>query len=516
MSLTTPEAVQDSTRRLARELNAAQKAGLPIDGFAFGVVPTCLRCGDMIFTPAKPMKCSACKAIIYCSKACSRKDWTTPWGPGQPTHRDLCGDYKRHMERLPAFQAETVSFPWGRLELDGMFNFDIARARFDVLGGTGTGFWSHCGGVAPHRQRETRAVMHPRKKLPRGLDVLRQELAHVDGADLFLHDRHLSDEEGWKLAPEFVPFRDLARMPEARRPQMVASYARGVSDWDSWHEWRKLPKASPAALLMTYPLSVYHMLTGVLELTTPTSGLPNNRVSMCVHLLGVEVELNYLPIFAELALLLPYHDITLVLFGHGIKTLTDAAARAQTVPGSPLQRTLVNGSPIFEYAAPRALGSGTLTVLLHTANALWTHRGMQALQHTAPELYPDALLALDAGLGTYTAWQEVLHVAHGVRIPFAVTEYLEQSLEWAVRHTIPVVLGHDPARTHAIAPNPFHRPGQRALPCMRLPNFVNGFTLCVVPHDARRCSGCGPCLSGRARAKPAAEEPKRESIDDLD
>ncbi|GJE89325.1 zinc finger MYND domain-containing protein [Phanerochaete sordida] len=550
MNSLTPQAVLEYTIRQAKTYDAAKKAGVSTAEYDFGVMPTCMRCGNMICPAATPMKCSACKAVIYCGKSCSRMDWTTPRAFGQPTHKELCGDYKKHMERLPAFREDFVSFPWAKLETDGTFNFDIARARFDVFGGTGTGFWSHCGGLAPHRHRGARAPGSAKTKLSPALEILRRELAHVDGADLFLHDRHLSDEEGWKLDPELIPYRDFAGLPEVRCPQMATAHPGGVVDWSSWYEWRRLPKASPAALLMTFPLSVYHMLMRVLGLTTPASGLPGDRVSLCVHLLGVEVELNYLPLFAELALLLPYHDITLVLFGSGVKSTVDAAARVKAVPGSPLQRALADGSPIFDYTAPRPLGSGTLKVLLHTASATWTQRGLDALKNATPELYPDALLALNAGLGAYHAWPEVLHAACSARIPCAVTEYTEASLEFAVRHTVrpssrltarrdadnlsniqlPAVrppdavsvldptFAQDPAHTHAIAPNPFHRPGQRALPCVRLPNLVNGFTLCVVPHDVRVCDGCGACRRGRGdrEAAAAGRGGVRGSMDDLD
>jgi hypothetical protein len=41
-----------------------------------------------------------------------------------------------------------------------------------------------------------------------------------------------------------------------------------------------------------------------------------------------------------------------------------------------------------------------------------------------------------------------------------------------------------PARKYAIAFNPFQKPGQRWMPCIRLPNLQNGFTIIVVSHSA--------------------------------
>lgn len=44
------------------------------------------------------------------------------------------------MLHLPYTQAVVKQFPWGRIEPDGTFNLSVAKARFNVFGGTGTGF----------------------------------------------------------------------------------------------------------------------------------------------------------------------------------------------------------------------------------------------------------------------------------------------------------------------------------------------------------------------------------------
>ncbi len=42
---------------------------------------------------------------------------------------------------------------------------------------------------------------------------------------------------------------------------------------------------------------------------------------------------------------------------------------------------------------------------------------------------PDAIIALNAGLGSYKEWVPVIQAAHLASLPFAVTEYAEQSCE---------------------------------------------------------------------------------------
>lgn len=179
------------------------------------------------------------------------------------------------MERLPQTQAIIKSFPWGRLESDDSFNFDIARGRFEVLGTSGYGYWSHQGGLVARSATVT------------GFGCL-------SGEDL-LRNNHLSDGEGWKLPPNLIPHRNFSS--PATRPKLVTEFEPGIVDWDSWYRWRKLTKESPAALLMNYPMSVYQIIVNCLELTSTKAGKPDQRIALRLHLLGTKFELNYLPLY---------------------------------------------------------------------------------------------------------------------------------------------------------------------------------------------------------------------------
>ena len=196
------------------------------------------------------------------------------------------------MEKLPQTQAIVKSFPWGRLESDGSFSFDVARGRFGVLGASGYGYWSHRGGPVPHSEPGVAGL----ENSPYAAAFLKimKSFDHLDGKDL-LAKKHLSDEEGWRLPSKFIPYRDFSKS-SAKRPVLVTEFEGGVVDWDSWYKWRGLSKDSPAALLMDYPLSVYQMVVKCLELTSPNAGKPKHRVALHLHLLGAEVELNYLPL----------------------------------------------------------------------------------------------------------------------------------------------------------------------------------------------------------------------------
>ncbi|KDR82444.1 hypothetical protein GALMADRAFT_824344 [Galerina marginata CBS 339.88] len=377
------------------------------------------------------------------------------------------------MERMPQTQAIIKSFPWGRLETDGSFSFDIARGRFGVLGASGYGYWSHRGGPVPHSE----AGVYGAENSPYAAEILKmmKSFDHLDGNQLF-GKKHLSDEEGWKLPPKFIPHRNFSSA--STRPKLVTEFEGGVVDWDSWYRWRKLSKESPAVLLMDYPMSVYQMLVKCLEVTSPKAGREDKRVPLHVHLIGVEVELNYLPLFSELALLLPYHDIKLVVFGAPVIKLLKEAKNS---PGC-----LATKSPVFTYKAPPECGSGAVSVYLHSASANWSTLGSDSAL-TAHGGRPDALVACNAGLASYREWFHVVQEAHLKRIPFATTEYAEQSAEHQVGYMHMMLAGSGasqrPQEKYEIQLNPFQRPGQRPIPMYRLPNIVNGFTVVVYKSE---------------------------------
>jgi len=274
---------------------------------------------------------------------------------------------------------------------------------------------------------------------------------------------------------------------------LVTDFPGGVVDWASWHKWRKLPLASPAALLMHYPLSVYWLVTHVLCVTPTSGGSVSARERLCIHYLGAEVELNFIPIFSELALLLPYTDIMICFYGIAVQ---DLVLKAQKADGASIAARGVSlENSIYSYRAPKSLGGGSIDVRFSTEEQ-WIH---DQLIHLPAELQPDAVVGPNAGLLSYRSWQAVIASTHMHDIPFAVTEYAEQSAEMQTSQ-IPSMLSHfDQVITKANLPyteeqmermrrkriysielNSFQRPGQRQIPPTRLPNVPNGFTIEVV------------------------------------
>lgn len=118
------------------------------------------------------------------------------------------------------------------------------------------------------------------------------------------------------------------------------------------------------------------------------------------------------------------------MFGPSVAKLMEAAV-AEGVDDSPLRRSVEGNIPIFKYDAPDDLGSGSIQIMLHPF-ATWDQAELEHLKSDHPDRLPDALVALNAGLASYSSWLGVIGTAYERNIPFGVTEYAEQSLEHAV------------------------------------------------------------------------------------
>ncbi|KIJ68239.1 hypothetical protein HYDPIDRAFT_81640 [Hydnomerulius pinastri MD-312] len=384
------------------------------------------------------------------------------------------------MQKVSQVQAILKLFPWGKLESDGTFAEPFIRAMYGVLGAEGFGYWSTSGGNIPHQvQPNTRGMDDP------GPFRVGAVEGYQDGYLLLLSQ--LPDEKaGWKLEDKLVPKLHF----ESGSEPVIASSA-NVVDWKSWYQWRGLPLESPVALLMHYPLSVYQLLVHILHVTSPTRNTPENRQALNVHYLGAEVELNMIPLFAELALLLPYTDIKLTFFGFAVHGIVKQAKKKS------LAAKAKRNEPVYTYTSPASMGGSTLSIHLHGEHENWDPR----LPSITNDM-PDAIVAANAGLLSYTAWAYVILYCHLENVPFGVTEYAEQSAE-VQRDSFPQMINNSmpslasrmstaqlenmvKPRDYPVEFNPFQRPGQRNLGSTRLPNVPNGFTIRVIGENVQK------------------------------
>ncbi|KAJ7290689.1 hypothetical protein C8J57DRAFT_1276299, partial [Mycena rebaudengoi] len=439
--------IRQMAKKFEDTINAGDVAAQREIRLSVGTVRSYVKCGKPCLSASRDKwtvfvsPCSGCLGNYYCSKECQTSDWKPISGRSERPgvyHKDWCKVIRdEYMPQLLYFQAQLNQFTWGRLEHDGAFSNKFLQARFDVLDSDyrKVGFWAEWP----------------------------------------------SDVEGWKLQDEaFIPHIFFTgEFPPSARPRPDQ-----VKDWKSWYDWRGLSLESPAAVLMD------HVLT-TLKVVNLQHPLGEKQV-VDVHYLGAETELNYLPLFSELALLLPNTHINLTVFSPAAHDLLGHAK--QHYPRSIAARD----GPVWEYTAPRSTGGGCIAISLYHAPPRPLNVPLQlrpftgvwecSLMMLAPK-DPDALVALNVGILSYNTWYEVVSCAAMANIPFACTDYAQQSAQMCADH-IPEWLNaasrsfsprentHQQLvrqRTRPVTVNLFHRPGQRPISQVRSPNLSNGF-----------------------------------------
>ena len=379
--------------------------------------------------------CARCKAIMYCSKKCQQRDWKHGPGGGQKPHKHWCPLLQKHMAKLQQTQSLTAYFPWLRLTESGIFPRDQVLSALGLLG-EDMGYWSkpssRASHAAQHLNQKRYGVMLNRPTYP-------------------------SDEQGWRLPAGDIP--RLYALSEQSCPAPLG--ARVLTSWPEYYQWRGLSPSSLAALLLEFPLTLYFAITQLPRLMCESS--------ITVHLVGAEKELEFLPLFAELAFLLPHTHISIVLFGEEL-----ARCRSDAPKGS-----LARASPLFAYATPPCFDASAdhcVTITWEPEHATW----QDALRSGAIEP-PDLLFAPNAGVAAYPAWKDAIFVAAFAGVTIATSEYCEWSVEMEV-DTYKMILQQAQQKGCAVTStspkrflNPFRNPGQRPFPMNLAPNHSNGF-----------------------------------------
>ncbi|KAJ6452511.1 hypothetical protein C8R45DRAFT_1065289 [Mycena sanguinolenta] len=518
--------IQQMAKKFEAAVSAGDVASQREIRLSVGTVCSFAKCGKPCLSASgekwAPKRCSGCQGNYYCSKECQKADWRPNSGRSTEKlgvyHKDWCKVIRvrdsiqswqcpreinhnypgvakdEYMPQLPYFQAQLSQFPWGRLERDGTFSSEFLQARFDVLDSDyrKAGFWAIPERSNPHDISDDPISSRAAQPFRHEDNTNLKGYAH--GAMMLALEEWPSDIEGWKLQDEALipPIFFTGQFPPPARPRPGQ-----VRDWKSWYDWRGLSLESPAAVLMDHILTTYHLLTETLKVVDLHRPSKERQVAD-VHYLGAETELNYLPLFSELALLLPNTHINLTVFSPAAHDLLEHAKKRY--PRSIAARE----GPVWEYTAPRPTGGGSIAISLYHAPPLPPNtrqlplrpfKGMweRSVIMLAPK-DPDALVAPNAGILAYSPWYEVVSCATMANIPFACTDYAQQSAqmisdhipEWlneASRNFSPRERMHHELvrqRTRPVTVNPFHRPGQRPISQVRSPNLGNGFICSIV------------------------------------
>lgn len=410
----------------------------------------CNGCGMAAEAPDQFIKCKECSAVLYCNDTCQQRDWEGQGaGPTQPrSHQDMCTELKHAKQEFAdsrdngqALRTGLCSSWADQHHESGAFFLYEFLARRGLLGQTEVGYWAmpnHAGG--PY--------------MPTGTDA-----GGFMNGQMLLANEFPTQQAGWKnLADDEYP----STAPNSQPP------SEGIRTWEEYLNYRNIASTSIAPLLLTNVLTVYQMLFHNLGLYAKWIKRPKKKRQ--VYLLGVEVELNFIPLFTELAYLLPGIDLTIHMVSPAAKQLCTEGAK---FPDSILAQS--HNNIVLDAHAPSAIGGGRIRVELVDESEYFADLA------SMKSFSADAILGLNAGLATYSAWIPTLRKTLVCKMPFAFSDQtnLGQRLAeviWFPQEVVGDFQSIDMPSLQ-IKLNPFHGVISRDVVAIRVPNINNGYIL---------------------------------------
>ncbi|KAL1201772.1 hypothetical protein V5N11_006312 [Cardamine amara subsp. amara] len=337
--------------------------------------------------------CSHCRATIYCGSDCERRHW-------REMHRSVCSLYEAMMSREEELKIKIFTFSC------------YAENPCEWLGSLGIhkmGMWRRQCGCYSHR--------------PFGLlrsfssDAQSESWGGLDDGDY----------------PKDLPIQNLNN---GRSPGMIL-----LSDWSDYYDLRCLSPSSPVSDVLSYPLTLYHILT---TLSTRCKNLLLKGKEVTVHYLGPEGELDWIKAFAEINHLLNgLGTVQIIMVGPEVPSdLSGTIATTSATNNNRVKVSFVKG-----------LYQDEVTYLVS----------------------PDIVVALNCDLDGYSSWVGAVEAVNNMRIPGFFTDKTEDACGNAN-----VVLRNAGLNiSHPLAPNPFRSPVRTCAKSSNLPCYSNGFILGV-------------------------------------
>jgi hypothetical protein len=224
-----------------------------------------------------------------------------------------------------------------------------------------------------------------------------------------------------------------------------------LSSWREYYRLRRMPESSPAALLLSFPVTLYHAIVeyGQVPCTVARTML---RRPLRIHVVGVEKEMNFVDLFKEVSFLLP-EDFALELV---------FAVRHDMLP--PSLRTSQNQFTI------------ALAETLQVVIASGTYGDSLDPNFDCGSGPPDMIMAFNAGLYAYESWRSVVtYLDRHTGVVGVFTDYNEFSGVQCGS------LGGMTSRD-SVSVNAFRQPRAMPVYSMNLPQFSNGFLYVLNPQ----------------------------------
>ncbi|KAJ6849910.1 zinc finger MYND domain-containing protein 15 [Iris pallida] len=347
-------------------------------------------------SPGPPIRrCGSCGAIAYCSQTHQMLHWND--------HKEECSRLQQQMSRADALN----DFP---------FTFPTQLPRSAALGSC---------------EQETRCCL---------LTSIGLHKVGLWKSECSCGPPVASSANSWITASWDLP----SMLCPCTEPRKALSSC--LVDWKDYYQWRCLPFHSPVALLLHWPLTVYHcfQVSGVQSLNPEVSN------KLHIHYLGPDKELSQLAVFRELQALIPRVQLHIELIGPAVPQFRDGETvrLCNYVCCSDTSCSCRASCTDSDAVTPNSRSS---TVLLKLHKGFYHDRYREIIKDSRPHL----IVAPNAGIAAYSSWLPTIEVIKEMGIPAIFTDFCEEAALLAER-CIGTVTGR-PLR-FPVQVNPFRQP----------------------------------------------------------
>ncbi|XP_036693576.1 zinc finger MYND domain-containing protein 15 [Balaenoptera musculus] len=430
----------------------------PRPGFTFASLRarTCHVCHRHSFE-VKLTPCPQCGAVLYCGEACLRADWKRC--PDDVSHRFWCPRLAAFMER--AGELATLPFTYTAEVTSETFN----KEAFLASRGLTRGYWTQLSMLIPG----SGTPGHPRGSTP-SLSVL------LNGD----------------------PYQLLQGHGPALMPPVPPDPPRGLfGSWQDYYTWRGLSLDSPMAVLLTYPLTVYYVITHLVPQSFPELNIQNKQ-SLKIHVVEAGKEFDLIMVFWELLVLLPHVALELQFVGDSLP------------PESDQQHFTLQRDDLEVSARP---GSGVSARLSSGTKEKGGRRGLQIKVSARPYHLlqgpkPDLVIGFNSGFGLKDTWLSSLPRLQSLRVPAFFTESSEYGCAMDDQ-TMAVATG---GGTSPPQPNPFRSPFRLRAADNCMPWYCNAFIFHLIykpPQGSWARHAPGPAPPAPTPTAPPAPARRR-------
>ncbi|XP_020096656.1 zinc finger MYND domain-containing protein 15 isoform X1 [Ananas comosus] len=351
--------------------------------------------------PGRPSRrCGLCGAVAYCSPSHQMLHWND--------HRDECARLQEQMR-----MADTLNdFPFTFSEEASLLRSGEQMTRCSLFMSKGLhqrGLWTSECSCGP-------------------------TLASIGGLGIM---------NDWNLPSSLCPCTD---------PKNPISTP--LSSWKDYYKWRSLPFHSPVALLLHWPLTIYHCL----QLSFARNSSSEVSGKLHIHYLGPEKELLQLAVFGELRALFPGLQLYIEIVGPAVPQCRDG----ETI-------CISNYAHCSEESCHCRSSERTNAVMLRLRKGYYHDRYTDIVKQDSN---PHLIVAPNAGVAAYSSWLPTIELIKEMGVPAIFTDFCEEAAFLASR-CISSVTGRPLSLPIQI--NPFRQPMAVEDSALYLPCYSNCF-----------------------------------------